>query len=341
MAAWVAAAIFFGWQHYRMIIARGQADDVVERLVATTASMLIWALFTPLVFWLAAFVPLRKPHRARNTLLVLAAAAVVAAVRAVLDFALGFSAVDYRGTAPTLFHTHFLFALVVFGVANFLRLEREEQERRRAEACIEAEAAEARLRQLRSDLNPHFLFNTLNAVAELLHSDPRAAAEMLEKLRELLRSAVASEDAREVRLAEELEFISRYFDIQKMRFAGKLTTTIEVAGAHLHDAAVPPLLLQPLIENSIVHGISRRRDGGSVSVRIAEQRDGDGHWLCMQVRDDGPGCAPDAVFARGSIGVPNAVARLEAIYGRRQSLTYATRGDAFVAEVRIPLRMAS
>ncbi|HYO76531.1 MAG TPA: histidine kinase, partial [Thermoanaerobaculia bacterium] len=173
----------------------------------------------------------------------------------------------------------------------------------------------------------------------LLHRDPLAAEEMLGKLRELLRASVDSEAAREVPLAQELAFVERYFDIQKMRFGDKLTTAIHLSEPQLKDAAVPPLLLQPLVENSIIHGITRRRDGGTVVVLVESARGADGEWLCLQVRDNGPGCDPESILSRGNIGVPNAVARLASIYGARQSLKYARRGDAFVAEVRIPLKM--
>jgi LytS/YehU family sensor histidine kinase len=164
---------------------------------------------------------------------------------------------------------------------------------------------------------------------------------MLGQLKELLRTSVASQDTREVRLAEELEFLTRYFDVQKMRFGAKLSTAIEVSDPQLRDAAIPPLLLQPLVENSIIHGIGRRRDGGSVVVAVDSVRVGDRDWLCLQVRDNGPGAEPAAIFSRGSVGVPNAKARLETLYGRDQSLTYIRRGELFIAEVRIPLKVVA
>lgn len=343
---WFAVGGFFGWQHHTIIQARGQHDDLQARIVGMSASVFAWALFTPIVLWVSDLLPLRRPSLTRNTLLLGAFAVAVAILRAMVDgwlpalvdrFPTTF--LDYRASATALFHTHLLFALVLIVVANFLRLEREEKIRRDADARLEAQLAEARLRQLSADLHPHFLFNALNAVAALLHRDPAAAEEMLGKLRELLRASVASEEAREVRLADELAFLERYFDIQKMRFGEKLTTAIHVSEPHLRDAAVPPLLLQPLVENSIVHGITRMRGGGSVVVRVESETASDGDWLCLQVRDNGPGCDLESIFARGNVGVPNAVARLASIYGERQSLKYSRRGDAFIAEVRIPLRM--
>jgi two-component system LytT family sensor kinase len=343
---WQIAGAFFAWQHHWAVIARKQADPFFERLVYMSAASFVWALLTPAVFYIADLFPLRKPHRLRNAFLMSVIAIAIASIRAFIDGSLPavidnlpMLATDYAASVVGLFYPHFLFTLVVIGLANFLRLEREENARRHADARLESQLVEARLRQLRSDLHPHFLFNALNAVAALLHRDPATAKEMIVKLRELLAASLASEDAREVRLAEELEFLARYFDIQKMRFGEKLTTAIHLSEPQLRDAAIPPLLLQPLVENSIVHGISRRRDGGSVVVRVESEKNGSGEWLCLQVRDNGPGCDPDTVLARDSVGVPNAVARLASIYGERQSLKYARRGDAFIAEVRIPLRM--
>lgn len=340
------AGAFFALQHHRTVRVRGQADALDERLVYMAISSFAWALLTPVVFYIADVFPLRKPHRLRNTVLMTAVAFLVAIARAAVDGVLPIVidnlpmlASDYHLSVIALFYPHFLFTLIVIGVANFLRLERDENARRDADARLESELVEARLRQLRADLNPHFLFNALNAVAALLHRDPPTAKEMVVKLRELLGASLASEDAREVRLEEELEFIARYFDIQKMRFGDKLTTAIHLSEPQLRDAAIPPLLLQPLVENSIIHGIARRRDGGSVVVRVESEKNGSGEWLCMQVRDNGPGCDPETVLARNSVGVPNAVARLASIYGEHQSLKYTRRGDAFIAEVRIPLRM--
>ncbi|HYK00426.1 MAG TPA: histidine kinase [Thermoanaerobaculia bacterium] len=343
--AWLFIGFFYAWQHNTIILSRGEYDNLRERVYGMGGSMFAWAIFTPIVFYLSDLIPVRAPHRTRNLFLSALLAAGVGFVRATVDGFLppvihGFPTtfVDYGASLLALFHTHFLFAVLVIGVANFLRFEREESMRRNADARLESELAQARLRQLRADLHPHFLFNALNAVAALLHRDPLAAKEMLGKLRGLLRASVASAETREVRLAEELEFLERYFDIQKMRFGEKLSTAIHVSDSRLRNAAVPPLLLQPLVENSIIHGIGRRRDGGSVVVVVDTEKNGDEEWLRLQVRDNGPGAESSAIFGRGNVGVPNARARLESIYGRRQSLTYARRGDAFIAEVRIPLR---
>jgi two-component system LytT family sensor kinase len=347
-AVWLSIGVFFASQHHTSLIARGEADDLEERIFGTSISMLAWAIFTPFVLAGAEAIPLRRPQLVRNTILVLLFAVVIATARALLDawlpafiqnFTLTF--VEYRISVLALFHTHLLFALVLIGIGNFTRLEREETARRHAGAILESQLAEARLRQLSADLQPHFLNNALNGVAALLHRDPDTAEDMLRKLRALLTDSLASGAASEVRLSEELAFVDRYFDIQKMRFGNKLVTAIEVRDERLRDAAVPSLLLQPLVENSVLHGIARQRDGGRITVVVDSENDADGDWLRLQVRDTGPGCDPDTIFARGHLGVPNAQARLVSIYGTKQSFTYSRDADAFVAEVHIPLRMVS
>ncbi|HYO79009.1 MAG TPA: hypothetical protein VE010_21275, partial [Thermoanaerobaculia bacterium] len=167
--AWICAGLFFAWQHHTIILARKQPDDLQERMVGMMAAMFAWALFTPFVVWISDLLPLRKPLRARNTLLIAVVACVIAFARAVVDAALPalladfpLTFVDYRASVLALFHTHLLFTLVVIGIANFLRLEREEKERRHASARLESQLAQARLRQLSADLHPHFLFNALN-----------------------------------------------------------------------------------------------------------------------------------------------------------------------------------
>jgi two-component system LytT family sensor kinase len=297
---------------------------------------------TPVVIYVSDRFPVRRPHRARNSAVMAVVIILVAAMQAlvsgwlpVLLEGLPMKTAGYRESVLYVFHNYLLIAVLLVGGANLLRIEREDAARRRMESRLRAELAEARLRQLRASLQPHFLFNTLNALAALLHRDPAAAEQALLALRDLLRASLALEATHEAPLASELEFLRRYLDIQKMRYGSKLAAEIHVSDGRLERAAVPPLLLQPLVENSIVHGIAKRRHGGRVVVEV----DAAGDWLCLRVRDDGGGSGPVEMPRPGSVGVPNARARLESLYGERQSLTYTRRGVELIAEVRIPLRI--
>jgi two-component system, LytTR family, sensor kinase len=339
IGAWALAAAFFAWQANDIAVRRGDPDEYVARLIETASPMLVWALLTPLLLYVGHRFPIRKPHRVRNAMLLCAAAAGVALLRASADVMLMVTYFGVLASLAALFHAHLTFAVVVLGIANFIRLEEENKIRRHTIARSEVAAAEALLRQLRADLSPHFLFNTLNAVAVLLHDDPKTAERMLDKVCDFLRNAVATEHAREVRLADELELVSSYFDLQMMRFGRKLTAIIEVSDPALRDAAIPPLLLQPLIENAIVHGIAHRRDGGCVAVLVDRRRDSTGTWLRIDVRDNGPGFDPKAGGGRPRVGLANVATRLESMYGASHALRYLRIGEAFVARLLIPLTM--
>jgi sensor histidine kinase YesM len=232
------------------------------------------------------------------------------------------------------FHTDLLLFLVIVAVANYGRIRRRTDEQHRREVQTEADLADARLRRLRRDLQPHFLFNTLNDVAALARFDGTAAAEAISQLADLLQRSAETERSH-VRLSEELDFIRHYFDLEKLRFGPRLQTRIEVDDdPELLSASIPPLLLQPLVENSIVHGIRKLEGGGTVTVRASRA----GDELRFEVRDTGPGCDPVTPFAHGHVGVTNTVARLDTLYGSARWLRYRRDGAEFIAELRIPVR---
>ena len=342
-ATWAFLGVFFASQQHAIAIARGAIEDPHERAMQTLATCTVWALLTPLVIFIADRLPLRAPNRSRNILLLIFVGLVVAWLRSFIDASIPglledepLTAKEFRETIAAVLHLHFLFFVVIVGVTNFIRARAEADERARREARIDAELVQAQLRRLRGDLQPHFLFNTLNAVTTLVHTDAHAAEETIAKLIDLLRASMDAGGRTEVPLAEELDFVGRYLDLQKVRFGDRLRSNIEVDDPELLRACVPPLLLQPLVENSIIHGIRKQPDGGEVSVHAF--RDGD--VLRLEVRDSGPGCEPDAPFGGRSIGVPNTRARLEYLYRDARALCFWREGDEFVAGVRIPLRFA-
>jgi two-component system LytT family sensor kinase len=340
---WTFLGVFFASQAHAIATARGYIDDVDERAIHTISTCIVWALLTPLVIYIADRLPLRAPHRARKIALLVVIAIVVAGLRAIIDAAIPgllknqpLSADEFRDTVVAVLHLHFLFFAVIVGVVNFVRARAEADDRARRGAHVDAELAQAQLRRLRTDLQPHFLFNTLNAVTALVHTDPRAAEETIDKLIELLRASMEVGDHTEVPLAEELDFVGRYLDLQKVRFGDRLRPKIHIADPELLRAQVPPLVLQPLVENSIVHGIRKRPAGGEIEVFAF--RDGD--TLQLEVSDSGPGCDLEAPFSGVSIGVPHTRARLEFLYHDPRALTFQRKDGRFIARVRIPLRYA-
>jgi hypothetical protein len=172
---------------------------------------------------------------------------------------------------------------------------------------LEGELRQSQLEILKSQLQPHFLFNTLNAVNALIYEDPKAADRVLTRLGELLRMALAVGSAQEVTLGYELEFVRAYLDIQQTRLAERLRVVIDVPEG-LYDAMVPTLLLQPLVENAVRHGIAPLVRGGSVTIRARAQ----GNDIILQVLDDGAGFNQSP---RRGIGLANVQQRLHHLYG--------------------------
>ncbi|PYQ27969.1 MAG: hypothetical protein DMF56_17645 [Acidobacteria bacterium] len=341
---WAGMALFLTTQQRTIGSARGWAAALYTPDVEHFTSMMVWALVTPVVVYVAMRLPIQRPHRLWNAMLLVLFGSVFALGRAVVDATMPaifeggpLSPIKFRQMVFALFHSHFFFYTVIVLGTNYARLRREADERRDAEARVEAELADAQLRRLRADLQPHFLFNTLNALATLVHLDPVAARESVGKLIDLLGDSFEARDEKSVALREELAFASRYLDLQKLRFGEKLRTHIDVADEDLLNAAVPRFLLQPLIENSIIHGVRKKTEGGAVTVK-AFATDG---LLHIEVRDEGPGCDPAVPFTTGGIGVRNTMARLEHLYPNQEQLRFRRDNREFVADVRIPLRFVA
>src|SRR5690606_18421943 len=198
----------------------------------------------------------------------------------------------------------------------------------------ELRLVEAELQSLKAQLHPHFLFNTLNAIAELIHDDTERAERTVTQLSDLLRTALTRSKDDEVTLKEEIDFLRWYVEIQETLLQERLTVRWRVDDATL-DARVPTLLLQPIVENAIQHGIAPRAEGGTLD--IAVRRDGD--RVVLEVMDDGRGMDPGSAGARGGIGLTNTRARLRHMYGERQRLNVARReGGGVAVAIEIPFR---
>jgi sensor histidine kinase YesM len=195
------------------------------------------------------------------------------------------------------------------------RQEEAERLEKRAQS-LEAQLTEARLEALRMQLNPHFLFNTLHAVSTLVDRDPSGVRRMIARLSELLRHVLDEAAPQEVPLADELDFLEDYLEIQSIRFQGALDTVIDVP-PELRDAQVPNLILQPVVENAIKHGASQVRGVGRIEVRGRRE----GELLVLTVEDNGPGLS---AAQEDGFGLRNVRARLEGLYGEEQALHLAS-----------------
>jgi signal transduction histidine kinase len=232
--------------------------------------------------------------------------------------------------------------IVTYGAiaATYLAVDYYHRYRRRELSALRLEArlAQTHLQVLRSQLQPHFLFNTLNTVSALMHEDVEAADAMLSALSDLLRLALHGDGSHEVPLRQEVEFLRRYLDIMRLRFRGLLTTAVEIDPAAL-DALVPILVLQPLVENAVRHGIAKRLDGGQVIVR-AERLDS---VLRLRVADNGPGLPAGWEEEQHSgVGLSNTRARLRQLYGAAHRIEMRNRPSGGVElTLTVPFRVAT
>lgn len=326
------------WVSYAM---RGEPIAWGRALAVWLAWAWLWALLTPVALQLVRRFPLEPPRLARAVVAHLLAGAALATLDIAL-FALMAPHIgalhvgpDWWATFSRLLGTTFLLNLPVYGlvvgVAQALRLIQAARERERRALQLEAQLAEARLLALRAQLQPHFLFNALNTVQVLMREDVEVADRILVLLSQLLRRALESCATQELELREEIAFLEAYLAIEKTRFADRLSYRIAV-DPQLQGARVPSLILQPLVENAVRHGLAGQPSPGRID--IAARRMGD--MLELTVQDNGPGM--DRAVQDG-IGLSNTRARLKLLYGSRHSFELRAAGEGgLLAALVIPLR---
>lgn len=208
-------------------------------------------------------------------------------------------------------HLSMLIYMSVVGIASAYRYYQKYRERELQASQLEARLAQSRLQVLKMQLHPHFLFNTLNAISELIYKDPESADRMLTDLSDLLRLSFENLEVQEIPLKQELEFLEKYLEIEQMRFHDRLSVNMTIAPDAL-DASVPNMILQPLVENAIKHGIAPRSSGGRIDINAARSN---GH-LEIEVSDDGLGVPfGDLDNLPEGVGLSNTRRRLRHLYG--------------------------
>jgi two-component system, LytTR family, sensor kinase len=321
--------------------------DFSEALSRDLLGWSLWIFFAPLILWLGRRFPVGKASWLRSALVHTAAGCSFALARTLIPFLIQFYLYDNLHRVSWFIEykyfvllADFLVAVVVYGLLltlgharNYYRQLRENELRA---ASLETQLARAQLHALRMQIHPHFLFNTLNSISALQLEDTAAAQRMTARLGDFLRLTLENAGAQEVTLRQEAEFLTCYLDIERIRFGRRLTTNIRL-DPELLDARVPNLILQPLVENAIKHGIARRVAPGSIDIS-ARGEDGRLH---LRVADDGPGLAAGAdaqdVFARG-VGLSNTRARLDRLYGADYRFELANvPGGGLAVALEIPL----
>jgi two-component system, LytTR family, sensor kinase len=302
----------------------------------------IWAALTPGIFWLGGRVGLeRRALVGRILLFLLVGVAVSIVVYLLLAVARDqmFESIAIRRRrfrpareiaafrfVPQLL---FYFAILAAGFAREYFLRTREQQAHTAR--LQAQLAEARLDALRMQINPHFLFNTLHAVSAMVERDPAGVRKMIARLSELLRHTTDAHATDEVPLRDELAFLGRYIEIMEVRFQGRLKLDRRIDPATT-AALVPNLILQPIVENALEHGVGSSK--GEALVEISSERRDD--QLVLTVRDNGAGLADES---RAGVGLANTRARLAQLYGSRGTLTLASPPEGgTVAQIVLPYR---
>jgi LytS/YehU family sensor histidine kinase len=232
-------------------------------------------------------------------------------------------------------HAGIIIYCLVIGIHYALGYYLKYRERELRAAQLESQLAQARLDALRKQLQPHFLFNTLNTVSILMDEDTKAARNMLVRLSDLLRAALDRSKSHEVSLRQEIEFIEGYLEIERVRFHDRLTIEMNIDPKAL-DARVPDLILQPIVENAIRHGIAPRSERGVIEIRAARLNGS----LSLEVRDNGRGLQEEA--GRGGnngVGIANTQARLAELYGAAHQFEMRNLEEGgLLVNIRIPFK---
>ena len=327
----------------------GAETTAWREIVGTFSEVGLWALLTPGVFWLVRRYPAERGAWlgrliGQVALGVLVGVLVEYLTRGVLRPLLDGPVPAERAWSLSgafrqlrlLDEVIIYLAVLAAGYARsalFQLQDRQlEAERLLAErARLETQLTDARLSALRMQLNPHFLFNTLNAVSALAERDPAGVRTIVARLSSLLRRVLDSDGAQTVPLREEASFLRDYLDVQRVRFRDRLRVE-EAWEAGTLGALVPSLVLQPLVENAVAHGVSRIEEGEGV-IRLGARREG--RQLVVTVADNGPGF--ERAARDGGVGLPNTRARLDALYGDAGSVELAPAdGGGTVATLRLP-----
>lgn len=306
-----------------------------------------WFVFSPIILTLSAKYPFEDQkwkvsvpiHVVASILVSLCLLAVDAFILPKLGYLARFQLTSFFETYKILFFVNFHFSIAIYwavvAIHQAILYYRKYRERELKTSQLEARLAQSRLQVLKMQLHPHFLFNTLNAISELIHRNPDVADRMITDLSDLLRMSFENLEVQEIPLSQELEFLRKYLEIEQTRFHDRLEVKMEIAADTL-DASVPNMILQPLVENAIKHGISPKADGGHINVTAARSN---GH-LQISVSDDGVG-VPGGEVSRveEGVGLSNTRRRLRHLYGDAHTFELNSVGGHGVnVDLDIPYR---
>lgn len=328
-AVWTLIALYFASQAYLNPALRYK-PQLFDVLQVNLVYYYLWGLATPLVIALGRRFPIPSARWKRSLTVHVAASLVLTAAQIVIAESIlsTFSKALYRtegfaNSLKTAFRINFHGSLPTYWLILAIYLAAVYY---RNAVRLESQLSRAQLDALKMQLNPHFLFNTLNSISSLMYSDVDAADAMLARLSEFLRLTLELPQEQEIALEDEIEFVRRYLEIERIRFEERLHVDIDMERG-TEQALVPSLALQPLVENAIHHGVARNAGSGSIEIRARR----DAGFLHVTVRNDGT-----CETVREGIGLANTRARLRSLYGERHRFTYGVHDGAFEVEMVIP-----
>lgn len=342
---WTLVGLFFASQIYFYFAGTPRAVSLARALAWQLSAVYLSAVFTFLILWFARRFAFDRKCWRRSLLFHIPASFIVAAIMTAghisLDasFDANFARVAFTSFPARVFvniDKNFIVYWLVIWASHALNYYKRYRESELQASRLSAQLAEAQLQALKMQLHPHFLFNTLHSISSLLSRDTEAARRMIARLGDFLRLTLENNGAQEVLLREELDFLKCYLDIEGIRFYDRLTVRLEIEPQTL-SARVPNLILQPIVENAIRHGIAPRSVPGLIEIKSARE----GERLRLEVRDDGPGLPLEVGsgrLGRRGIGLSNTQNRLRQLYGQDASLEMANdaRGGLCVT-LEIPL----
>jgi two-component system LytT family sensor kinase len=340
VACWTFLGLLFTPQTYLSNLHSPTPFSWWQALLANSVLFYLWAAFTPLVLWLGRRFLLEQPYLLRNLVIHFGLSFLVTSLHLFLLGQLNYLVLillvkEYVSPVPAialavgLGATNIMIYWGIIGISQALAYFRRSRER-------EISLAQARLQAIQTQLHPHFLFNTLNAISELVHEDAMRAEQTITQLSDLLRISLQSDAAQEITLKEELDFLRKYVEIQQTLLQERLTVNWNIEPDTL-DAQVPNLLLQPLIENAIRHGIAPKATGGTIEIN-ADRR---GDRIMLSIEDDGIGIGfPAENNIREGIGLKSVRTRLRHLYDESHefSLKESGKGQGLCVEMVIPFR---
>jgi signal transduction histidine kinase len=329
---------------WQFSIAMGRVDTHWPTLLILNCTYwYLWAAFTPAIVWLSQHYRFEMQGLSRAVLVHIPSVvlfsfghiAAMAGVQWWIATAKGYAFPwwqEVQNGALQYFDWEMMTYWAIVGISHAVLYYRESRDRAVRSSQLETRLVEAQLKTLQQQLHPHFLFNTLHAISALMHRDVEAADRTLMRLSDLLRLTLENLGQQEVTLQSELEFLSKYVQIEQTRFGDRLVVQFDVEPSAL-DAQVPHLILQPLVENAIKHGVAKRAGPGHIA--ISARRDGD--KLHLEVRDDGVGLSEDALTAlQKGIGVSTTRARLQHLFGAEYRFEFHRQPAGLAVVIALP-----